>query len=187
MNLEVRPTADDFVSADRVKVFATMFEKELTDRERSLVRLLGQGLDNNKISHKLGLTPGSVRTMFGQMYQKLNIHSAEEIVRLYIAMPEAQTNDPNFPPSELQIKTFGEKFNNLTEVEKQILRYTVAGKTSPKIAGALDIEAGTVKVYQSRLYKKLGVKDSRELTSKYTLWQEWNDRVGHLEEESTLP
>ncbi len=51
----------------------------------------------------------------------------------------------------------------LTGRETQLIRLLGMGLKNKEIAGSLDITEGTVKVYLSRLFQKLGVKDRFEL------------------------
>jgi DNA-binding NarL/FixJ family response regulator len=51
----------------------------------------------------------------------------------------------------------------LTGREIQLIRLLAMGLKNKEIAGTLDITEGTVKVYLSRLFQKLGVKDRFEL------------------------
>ncbi|SFP52055.1 two component transcriptional regulator, LuxR family [Geodermatophilus dictyosporus] len=46
---------------------------ELTDRERDILELLGQGLGNNAIGHRLSLAPKTVRNNLSRIFAKLQV------------------------------------------------------------------------------------------------------------------
>jgi DNA-binding NarL/FixJ family response regulator len=51
---------------------------ELTTREKEVLRLIGQGLTNQEIAHRLHITIGTVKNHIHNMLQKLDVSSREE-------------------------------------------------------------------------------------------------------------
>ena len=49
------------------------------------------------------------------------------------------------------------KYNNLTEREKEVLELIIQGKSNPQIANELILSIHTVKAHLESIYKKLGV------------------------------
>lgn len=50
-----------------------------------------------------------------------------------------------------------DKYNNLTEREKEVLELIIQGKSNPQIANELVLSIHTVKAHLESIYKKLGV------------------------------
>ena len=50
-----------------------------------------------------------------------------------------------------------DKYNNLTEREKELLELIIQGKSNPQIANELILSIHTVKAHLESIYKKLGV------------------------------
>ncbi len=50
-----------------------------------------------------------------------------------------------------------DKYNNLTEREKEVLELIIQGKSNPQIANELILSIHTVKAHLESIYKKLGV------------------------------
>ena len=50
-----------------------------------------------------------------------------------------------------------DKYNNLTEREKEVLERIIHGKSNPQIANELILSIHTVKAHLESIYKKLGV------------------------------
>lgn len=55
----------------------------------------------------------------------------------------------------------------LTERESQVVLHLLMGKTSHETAELLEIKSSTVREYLRRAYRKIGVKDSSELRTRY--------------------
>jgi DNA-binding NarL/FixJ family response regulator len=53
----------------------------LSAREQEVVRLLSQGQSSKEIARALGVSPGTVETYRRRLMQKLDLHSATEVVR----------------------------------------------------------------------------------------------------------
>lgn len=58
----------------------------LTPREREILRLLTQGLDDNAMAQQLYLSSRTVRTHVGNVLRKLGVHSRAEAARLALAV-----------------------------------------------------------------------------------------------------
>lgn len=54
----------------------------LTPRERSIARLVGEGLRNRDVAAELGLTEGTVKVCLHRMYEKLGISNRTELAML---------------------------------------------------------------------------------------------------------
>lgn len=54
----------------------------LSEREHEVARLLGEGLTNAQIGRRLGIQRSTVTTHLARIYQRLDIHSRAELVRL---------------------------------------------------------------------------------------------------------
>lgn len=53
---------------------------ELTNREREILEVIGQGWDNRKIASELNLAEQTVRNYVSRIYDKLNLHSRAEVI-----------------------------------------------------------------------------------------------------------
>jgi DNA-binding NarL/FixJ family response regulator len=62
----------------------TAFNKVLSDREQELLRLFGEGLDNEEIAARIELTPGTVKLHRRNIMTKLGIHSTPQLMRYAI-------------------------------------------------------------------------------------------------------
>ncbi len=61
----------------------------LTSREREVLRLLADGLDNDSIAKRLYLSPHTVRTHVGNILRKLGAHSRAAAARMYLRAAES--------------------------------------------------------------------------------------------------
>ena len=52
-----------------------LLRETLTTRERDVLRLLGTGISNHEIAHKLTVTVNTVKTHLGSIYSKLRVHN----------------------------------------------------------------------------------------------------------------
>jgi DNA-binding NarL/FixJ family response regulator len=68
---------------------ATARLETLTPREREVLRLLADGLDNEGIATRLSLSPNTVRTHVGRILRKLGIHTRAEATRMSLAAQAA--------------------------------------------------------------------------------------------------
>ncbi|MFT3829433.1 MAG: response regulator transcription factor [Opitutaceae bacterium] len=60
------------------------FDKLLSDREQELLRLFGQGLSNDEVAARHGLTPVTARNHRRNIMGKLGIHSTPELIQYAI-------------------------------------------------------------------------------------------------------
>jgi DNA-binding NarL/FixJ family response regulator len=56
------------------------FDKLLSDREQSLLRLFGEGLSNDAVAKLVGLTAGTVKLHRRNIHRKLGFHSTPELM-----------------------------------------------------------------------------------------------------------
>ncbi len=49
--------------------------QELTEREKQILKLIAEGLQNKAIAHKLSISESTVENHIHKVYQKLNISS----------------------------------------------------------------------------------------------------------------
>ncbi len=73
----------------------------------------------------------------------------------------------------------------LTPRQSQLVRMVAEGRKNREIAIALSITEGTVKVYLSRLYEKLGMKSRFELAQMAIRNLQFADHPGPLQDDST--
>ncbi len=71
-----------------------------------------------------------------------------------------------------------ENFKKLTDLERQVLRWVSAGKTSDEISTILGISPSTVKNHRAHIEEKLNKHNS--MAECVTLWI----RLGHTEDEN---
>jgi two-component system response regulator NreC len=56
----------------------------LSERERQVLELVGEGLNNHQIGERLGLSPKTIARHRERIMHKLNMHSRTELVRFAI-------------------------------------------------------------------------------------------------------
>jgi two-component system response regulator NreC len=78
-----RRLVDDFVTraSDREAASAV---QPLTEREREIIRLIGDGLDNRAIAERLVISISTVQTHVGHILEKLGLDSRNELLRYAI-------------------------------------------------------------------------------------------------------
>jgi DNA-binding NarL/FixJ family response regulator len=74
-----RILAEDYVRALQQKGSVDTYEL-LTGREREILQLLAEGRSNKEVATKVNISLSTVETHRGHILQKLNLHSAAEIV-----------------------------------------------------------------------------------------------------------
>jgi two-component system, NarL family, response regulator NreC len=74
-----RILAEDYVRALKQKGSVDTYEL-LTPREREILQLLAEGKSNKEVATKLNISLYTVETHRGRILQKLNLHSAAELV-----------------------------------------------------------------------------------------------------------
>ena len=78
----------------------------LTTRQRDVLRLLEQGLDNQTIARRLGLSIKTVENHLTRLYRHLNVRSRLEAARYVMQHPEvlAQPAAPSVPSHETSVR-----------------------------------------------------------------------------------
>jgi len=61
--------------------FDTKLLAALTRRRRQVARLVLRGLSNREIAERLGMTIGTVKVHLHAIYEKLDVHSRDELAR----------------------------------------------------------------------------------------------------------
>ena len=61
--------------------FDTKLLAALTRRRRQVARLVLRGLSNREIAERLGMTIGTVKVHQHAIYEKLDVHSRDELAR----------------------------------------------------------------------------------------------------------
>lgn len=61
-------------------------EPRLTPREREIARLVGEGLQNKEIAHRLGVTTPTIKAHLGAVYAKMRVRNR---VALALSVREA--------------------------------------------------------------------------------------------------
>lgn len=76
--------ATDHVTTQSLEVHCeeVAIQHQLTRREREVLLLLAQGRTQSVIAKKLGISEGTVHTHILHVYQKLNVHSQQELIEL---------------------------------------------------------------------------------------------------------
>ena len=74
-----RTLAEDYIRQLRARSLTDSYHL-LTDREKEVLRLLGEGKANKEAATVLGLSPYTVETHRTRIMQKLNLHSTADIV-----------------------------------------------------------------------------------------------------------
>jgi two-component system response regulator NreC len=74
-----RILAEDYVRALKQKGSVDTYEL-LTGREREILQLLAEGKSNKEVATKVNISLSTVETHRGHILQKLNLHSAAELV-----------------------------------------------------------------------------------------------------------
>ena len=59
-------------------------EQGLSPRELEILALLSKGITNKEIALRLGISPETVRTHLGHIYEKLHVQSRTEAVTKYL-------------------------------------------------------------------------------------------------------
>ncbi len=69
----------------------------LTKRQREILRLLQQGMDNQTIAHRISLSVKTVENHLTRIYRKLNVQSRLEAVSYAIQHPDILGSSPSKP------------------------------------------------------------------------------------------
>ena len=71
-----------YINSESEKVDKKTDLSELSSREREIADLIYQGLTNNEISEKTGITPRTVKAHTSSIYSKLNVKDRIGLVLL---------------------------------------------------------------------------------------------------------
>ena len=145
---------------------------KLTEREKEVLELIGQGMTTKGISEELSIAATTVETHRRHLIDKLGVKNSKELM-LYVAkhgvrvpVVEKATLIKKEPvPAKEEIAS--EK-STLTEREQEVLSLIGEGLSTKEIAGKLDIAAATVESHRSHLIEKLEVKSTKDLV-KYAI------------------
>jgi DNA-binding CsgD family transcriptional regulator len=64
----------------------------LTDRQREVVDLRLQGYTHKQVAEKLGITPHTVKSYLMIVYEKLEVHSVNELYGAMLALQEQEAS-----------------------------------------------------------------------------------------------
>ena len=74
-----RMLAEDYMRQMRQRGVDDSYEL-LTPREKEILQMLGEGKSNKEVAARLNLSPHTVETHRGNILEKLNLHSAAELI-----------------------------------------------------------------------------------------------------------
>lgn len=136
----------------------------LTERDLSILALIGSGHSAAEIAERLALSPRTVVNLKRRLYAKLDVSCQSQAVLRAIALGvfdgPGVADPPGDAPSPIR----------LTGREEQVLQSIARGHTIRQTARALGIAAKTVENTQARLFRKLGARNRAEaLTVAYRL------------------
>jgi two-component system, NarL family, nitrate/nitrite response regulator NarL len=77
----LRPTPAATVAVPRVDVDDDLQDASLTDRETDVLDLLAEGLSNQRIAERLGISPHTVKFHIASIYDKLDARTRTQAVR----------------------------------------------------------------------------------------------------------
>jgi FixJ family two-component response regulator len=115
-----------------------------------------------------GDIPSSVRAMRGGAEDFLTKTAPK--AELLDAIRRAVTRDARERRERARRREVCERFEALTEREREVLGHVVRGRLNKQIADDLGIHERTVKLHRTAITTKLGVPSVAELTK---LWGEW--------------
>jgi two-component system, NarL family, nitrate/nitrite response regulator NarL len=90
--LSVEPTVSGCANRDTTREASTHRPK-LTEREDQIFRLLGEGLSNQEIAQRLGLTENTVKHYITPLLQKLGVRNRTEAALLATGAPVSRASD----------------------------------------------------------------------------------------------
>lgn len=121
---------------------------ELTARETEVAILTAQGYPNKRTANKFGIGKRTVEERIANVYQKWEIHTAEQLTYRAIHM------------GLVIVEKFGElKTYRLTPRELQVLALIAQNEANKTIGERLGIRIRTVETHRDHINKKLGLKD----------------------------
>ena len=79
---------------EEIRYDPVSFSKVLSDREISLLSLLGQGLTNEEIAQRVGLAPTTVKLHRNKIMMRIGVHSTPQLMRYAISKGFVHMNSP---------------------------------------------------------------------------------------------
>ena len=73
------------------------FENALTDREKQVLTGVLEGLTNLKIAARLGITEGAVKSTLQQLFEKTNVRTRSQLVRVAVEASAGKLPSPEPP------------------------------------------------------------------------------------------
>ncbi len=123
----------------------------LTSREIKIITLRAKGLKQKGIAATLGISPGTVKNHFCNIFEALGANSAISAILKSVNLGLIKLEDITEvnPPLKPKPQRFSSR-------QSEILKMMENGMTSAEIAKQLGISVGTVKNHKTEIYKKLG-------------------------------
>ncbi len=134
-------------------VRAQLDRGSLTDRELELVTLASSGHSVAEIAVLLGISPLTVENLKRRVYAKLGVNSSAQAVSRAASLGMLDQHDERPPRRELP---------ELTARESDIIASVGRGHSIRQTARSLGISPKTVENIQTRLFRKLGVRNRTE-------------------------
>ena len=130
------------------------------------------------------LSLSAVSITIGQGQIKLNLQNYPVLMILlvlvgivlaliYVRIDKHQIKNLSKRIKEKSIKdnvSFNALFTELTSRQKEVYELIMSGKTNKDIMENLFIEQSTLKTHINQIYKKLNIKNRKELKSKINIW-----------------
>ena len=110
-----------------------------------------------------GDIPSTVRAMREGAVDFLEKHAPKE--QLLAAIEAALARDAADHSQRKQLEDLRGRFDRLTEREREVLSYVVAGRMNKEIAAALGIHERTVKLHRTAITTKVGVQSTAQLAT----------------------
>ena len=60
-------------------------QRQLTQRERQIVRLVSEGLSNKEIGRRLSVTDGTIKVHLHKMFEKLQVSNRTALAKVYFS------------------------------------------------------------------------------------------------------
>ncbi len=79
---------------EEIRFDPVSFSKVLSDREISLLSLLGQGLSNEEIARRVGLAPTTVKLHRNKIMMRIGVHSTPQLMRYAISKGFVHMHSP---------------------------------------------------------------------------------------------
>lgn len=125
----------------------------LSVREREIAQLLIAGASYDTTARQLWISKSTVQSHAQHIYQKLEISSRRELIKLF-------SFNKNGTPSHFVQRP---EFSCLSKRERQVAEHLATGKSRKETAQDLGLSPETIKAYSRTLYNKLGIQSRDEL------------------------